>query len=71
MSGVRIEIEAYCEGTGFCTKICPEVFHLDPATNLAVPVKDLITDPGLLEKIENAETTCPARALVLTVVTEG
>ena len=68
MSGVRIEIEAYCEGTGFCAKICPEVFHVDSGTNLAVAAKELITDPELLERIENAETTCPARAIVLTVV---
>jgi ferredoxin len=68
MAGVRIEVEDFCEGTGFCVRICPEAFRMDPDTGLAVPISEVVTDPALMEKIENAETTCPARAIILTKI---
>lgn len=56
--------EATCNGYGNCVLAAPEVFDLDPVTNIAVvleghPVDD---DAGALEE---AEMDCPVRAIRL------
>ncbi len=70
MTILRIETsEDYCEGAGYCAKICPEVFQVSSATGKVVLLKITVDDDELAEKVMRAEATCPARAI--TVWKEG
>jgi ferredoxin len=60
---VRID-ELLCNGHGNCIVAAPQIFDLDPATNVATVVSGRVTDedgPALVE----AESDCPARAISL------
>jgi ferredoxin len=62
----RIDVDAdLCSGYGNCVVAAPDVFDLDPGTNLAVVQegRPLPTDDPALRE---AEADCPARAIRLT-----
>jgi ferredoxin len=66
MAGVRIRIHPdLCQCTGYCARICPSVFSVDKALGHAVPLQPVVNDPALLEEVEQAEQTCPTRAIEL------
>jgi ferredoxin len=56
--------EGLCNGFGNCVVSAPDVFDLDPATNLAV-VKISPVPADLADAALEAEADCPVRALRL------
>jgi ferredoxin len=67
MAGKRIELdESFCEGIGLCARICAEVFRVDAVRSKAVVLQPVVSDPALIEKVIEAENTCPTRAITLT-----
>lgn len=65
MSGIRVQIdESFCEGIGYCARMCPEVFTVDPLRRKAI-VRLPIVAGDLIAKVELAESTCPTRAIVV------
>jgi len=62
MKRVVVDYEL-CEANAVCTKVAPEVFHVDEADKLHLLVEQPPAE--LLEKIETAVRRCPRRALSL------
>ncbi len=53
-----------CQGTGYCTKVCPSVFGFDDAIERAF-VKVEEPDAALADQVEEAERLCPSGAIVV------
>lgn len=53
-----------CRTAGECVKICPEAFRFLEGSKKATVTRDPIP-PGLMEKVCEAATLCPANAIVL------
>ncbi|MBB4689568.1 ferredoxin [Amycolatopsis jiangsuensis] len=53
-----------CNGYGNCVVAAPDVFDLDPETNIAVLQPGHPTDEDD-EAVEEAEADCPVRAIIL------
>jgi ferredoxin len=71
MPGVKVEIDtSFCEGIGYCARICPSVFRVDPAIRKAEVLMPVVTDPALIEIVEQAEMTCPTRAIMVSPADE-
>jgi ferredoxin len=66
MMRVSIDTDA-CMGTAFCGRIAPQLFRLDETT-LVSSVLQADVPPELEDAAREAETACPAAAIV---VTEG
>ncbi|KXF53712.1 hypothetical protein AXA44_43675 [Rhodococcus sp. SC4] len=56
--------EETCNGYGNCVVAAPEVFDLDPDTNIAV-LRDGHPADNDDEALEEAEADCPVRAIAL------
>jgi len=56
---VRIE-EEECVGCGSCEEICPEVFKLNPDTEIAEVIKP---EGGPEDLIEEAVEACPSECI--------
>jgi ferredoxin len=69
MVALKVQVdESFCDGIGYCARLCSEVFQVDPATGKAVVLKSVVDDPAIMEQVEQAETTCPTRAIMFTRV---
>ncbi|MBB4689676.1 ferredoxin [Amycolatopsis jiangsuensis] len=61
-----IEInEKACNGYGNCIVAAPEVFDLDPETNIAVIRAGGNSETADDEELEEAAADCPVRAITL------
>ncbi|KXF52218.1 MULTISPECIES: ferredoxin [Rhodococcus] len=60
---IDIDTQA-CNGYGNCVVSAPEVFDLDPETNIAT-VRDGHPDDNDTEALLEAEADCPVRAIRL------
>jgi ferredoxin len=61
----RVDIdETTCNGYGNCVLAAPDVFDLDPETNVAVVLDGHPVD-GDAAALEEAEADCPVRAITL------
>ena len=61
---MRVNIDPQrCQSTGFCVRVAPEIFALagDGPTQVINPEPDL----SLHDLAREAETLCPARAIVV------
>ncbi len=57
-----------CAACGTCVAICPEVFEMkdDGTVDVKAEFQGVdITDPELMEKIKQAEMSCPSTAVVV------
>ncbi len=64
--GVRVTVDTnFCQGIGYCERICPSVFKVDKATGYAVVLQAEVTDAEMLALVDQAEQTCPTRAIEL------
>jgi len=52
--------EEECIGCGMCEQLCPEVFRLNPETNVAEVID---TDEGTEESIQDAIDSCPVECI--------
>jgi ferredoxin len=65
MPGFTIEVDTdLCNGYGNCAVAAPDVFDIDPVTNLAVVTDAAVTEERRPE-IEEAEADCPVRAILI------
>jgi ferredoxin len=63
---VRIESDL-CNGYGNCVVAAPDVFDIDPETNIAFLV-DGQPAAGQEDAVEEAEQDCPVKAIILSRV---
>lgn len=69
MPRLRVEVdESLCECVGYCSRICSDVFAVDAVRKKSVVLKPVVEGARLIEAVEEAEMTCPARAIILTPV---
>ncbi len=54
-----------CALTGMCKRIAPQVFDLPDDSDVAVVIKDPVTDPTEIALVEEAEQACPTMAISL------
>lgn len=67
MKILAVEVdEGFCDGVGYCEKICPDVFMVDPQRRKAVVVGEFRGSRELAERVQLAENSCPMRAIVVT-----
>lgn len=59
---VRVD-EELCQASGYCERIAPQAFVLT-AEVAEVLIGDP-TDAELIEQVQEAESSCPARAILL------
>lgn len=53
-----------CQGYANCTLEAPEIFDLDDDTNKAIVLVEEI-EPGMEPQAQQAEASCPVRAITL------
>ncbi|MDX6438051.1 MAG: hypothetical protein QOF45_634 [Gaiellaceae bacterium] len=59
----HVEVDhAECQGTGYCVRVCPNVFEMDTVRQ-AARVRLPVVGPDLLDAVEEAETLCPTGAI--------
>lgn len=61
---ITVDLEL-CQGHGQCEDAAPEVFVVNDEGFAELRV-DEVTDAEMVRKVQDAETRCPANAVVLT-----
>lgn len=62
---MKVDVDSdSCEGTGYCVRMCPDVFALEEGRRVATVINP---DPekGLWARVVEAERLCPTRAIVV------
>ncbi|WP_199435252.1 ferredoxin [Qaidamihabitans albus] len=62
----RVEIDReLCNGYGNCVVTAPDVFDIDPDSNIAYLVDDQQPDEAAMPEVREAADDCPVRAIRL------
>jgi ferredoxin len=66
MSGIEVRIdEELCAASALCKRLAPQIFDLPDDADTAIVLQPRIDDPELVQLAEEAESGCPALAIII------